>query len=113
MVQAVCLPFGSKMLVIPIFLPMIPFIFLTVFPRKVIQDIPIGIWVFNPGSSSDLFPIRTFKSWGSTGDKQTSKGLFYYVTADRQDFTRISLISASAKFLFRALFFSLLTKVER
>ena len=31
------------------------FHFLTVFPRKVIQDSTHGIWVFNPGSSSDLF----------------------------------------------------------
>src|SRR5579875_2963131 len=55
MVQAVCLPEGSKMLVIPIFFPIIPFIFLTVFPRKVVQDSTHGTWVFNPGSSPDLF----------------------------------------------------------
>jgi len=32
------LPEGSKTLVIPIFFPIMPFIFLTVFPRKVTQD---------------------------------------------------------------------------
>src|SRR5438309_2818106 len=37
-VQAVCRPFGSKTEVIPIFLPIIPFMLLTVETRKVIQD---------------------------------------------------------------------------
>src|SRR6185436_7006386 len=32
MVQAVCLPVGSKMLVIPIFFPIIPFIFVQFMP---------------------------------------------------------------------------------
>jgi hypothetical protein len=62
---------------------MIPFIFLTVFPRKVIQD--STHW--NLGLQS-WFIIRPFpdpsclkRDWGSTGDKQTSKGLFYYVAS--------------------------------
>jgi hypothetical protein len=32
-------------------------------------------WVFNPGSSPTFSRIDLFV-WGSTGDKQTSKGLF-------------------------------------
>src|SRR5512138_424474 len=73
MVQAVCLPVGSKMLVIPIFFPIIPFIFLTVFPRKVVQDRPayckkIGL--------QSWFITDLFLFFGSTDDKQTSKGLF-------------------------------------
>jgi len=54
---------------------MIPFIFLTVFPRKVIQDIRQRWWI-QSWFITDLFPIRTFLDWGSTGNKQTSKGLF-------------------------------------
>src|ERR1051326_9023541 len=94
-VQAVCLPVGSKTLVIPIFFPMIPFIFLRFFPQGCTrQTIKIGLqsWFI-----ADLFPLPPqpleggfyFKraaivpdscprDAGSTGDKHTSKGLFIF-----------------------------------
>jgi hypothetical protein len=74
-VQEVCLPEGSKMLVIPIFFPIIPFIFYGFSPQG-LQDSQSSLTnvgtSFNPGSSP------TFSFFRSTGDKQTSKGLFLF-----------------------------------
>ena len=51
------------------------FHFLRFYPRKVVQDRPMEYWVFNPGSSPTFSRCGSI-TWGSTGDKQTSKGLF-------------------------------------
>src|SRR5436853_2068436 len=53
------------------------FHFLTVYPRKVVQDRPQKKLVFNPGSSLTFsFVSPAFADDRSTSDKQTSKGLF-------------------------------------
>src|SRR6476660_3251607 len=73
MVQAVWRPAASKMEVIPIFLPMIPFIYLRFIPQGCTR---------HPAKCKDSILVhhRPFPDFpfteGSTGDKQTSKGLF-------------------------------------
>jgi hypothetical protein len=103
MVQAVCLPLGSKMLVIPIFLPMIPFICFAVFsPQGCARQTHWYSWVFNPGLSSDLFPNRSIKS-GEVPATNKPRRACLYVIADWRILT-YSLISSSLQFLYSALF---------
>ena len=108
MVQAVCLPSaGLKMLVIPIFLPIIPFIVNRFMPREVVRTVshsaPVcrkperlqsqfaaDLFLFSPSLAkvintlAGLVPlpgIRLAKAAaddGSTDRKQTSKGLFIF-----------------------------------
>src|SRR5688572_7639753 len=73
-VQAVCLPAGSKMLVIPIFLPIIPFIVCTVCS---LQDYWDNLVHSENRKVSIPVCYRPFPLWGSTGSKQTLNGLFY------------------------------------
>src|SRR5436190_18173729 len=74
-VQAVCLPEGSKMLVIPIFLPIIPFIVCTICSLQDYWDNLVRLSFSKEAS----IPVchRPFPLWGSTGSKQTLNGLFY------------------------------------
>jgi hypothetical protein len=71
-VQAVCFPVGSKMLVIPTFFPIIPFMILGLVPARLLGQ-------FEPIMIRTSIPVchRPFPFWGSTGSKQTLNGLFY------------------------------------
>jgi hypothetical protein len=55
MVQAVCLPSSWKMLVIPIFLPIIPFIVLRFMPRKGYRGHPADESGIQSLFATDLF----------------------------------------------------------
>src|SRR5689334_15122806 len=100
-VQACCLPSGVKMLVIPIFFPIIPFIVFAVCAQQVVEDIPPTCGIQSL-FANDLFLCFRLRRMGSTVSKQTSKGLFiccrpYPLKRNKNVFN----------FLFRALFFAL------
>src|SRR5579859_1772093 len=101
-VTAVCLPSGLKTLVIPIFLPIMPFIFFKKFvPSGMRQSIDIlhwlvaSIYIFNPSFAADLFFASLFvrlvriRRNRSTGSKQTLNGLFICnIPVPRDKFTK-------------------------
>jgi hypothetical protein len=70
---------------------------LTVFPRKVVQDRP-ALFLYKIGLQSwfiaDLFPCFPKMGRGSTGDKQTSKGLFICETPKHVALERFKLQSS-------------------
>ena len=72
------LPEGSKMLVIPIFFPIIPFMVVQFMPARLLGHSSLAVTChFECNEGSIPVCYRPFPLWGSTGSKQTLNGLFY------------------------------------
>src|SRR5687768_11043823 len=81
-VQAVCLPEGSKMLVIPTFFPIIPFMLFNLCLQDYWDILHFAMTdvTFSEAKGQSPFATDLFFFLRSTGSKQTLNGLFLFRT---------------------------------